>query len=107
MPEGGRRGGGCLEPDGHVIMEVPDGHVIMEVVFMQRSAAKAEFSELDLKLYQLEAMRKWEKDALDCPQRGTAPTVKPFCKLGGWRRGGYQACEYETCFARFARNISG
>jgi hypothetical protein len=79
----------------------------MEAIFLMKSTTQAKFSELDLKPYQVEAIRKWQKDSVDCPQRGTEPTVKPFCKLGGWRRGGYQPCEYFTCFARFAKNISG
>jgi hypothetical protein len=60
-----------------------------------------------LKLYELEAIKKWQVAAIDCPMRGAPPTVTPFCKVGGWRRGGYGPCEYESCFARFAKNMAG
>jgi hypothetical protein len=49
----------------------------------------------------------WVQDSVKCPMRGTNETVRPFCKVGGYRLGGFISCEYETCFARFAKHISG
>jgi hypothetical protein len=51
---------------------------------------------------QMEQIRQWEAASMRCPMRKTPPTVQPFCRVGGWRRGGYDLCQFDTCFARFA-----
>jgi hypothetical protein len=77
---------------------------------MQKSESKTTLrsvNDSDFKVYQQDNLKKWIQDAIKCPMRGLAETVKPFCKVGGYRHGGFMDCEYETCFARFAKHISG
>ena len=59
-----------------------------------------------LKLYQLEQIHKWEKDAIFCPMREAGKEFA-FCSINAHRHKDIQPCEYSTCFARFAKNISG
>ena len=74
---------------------------------MQKIAGKISYTDENMDRDRREFVKKWTTDAISCPMRSPPGTGSPFCRAGGWRFGGFMACEYDTCFARFAKNISG
>lgn len=60
----------------------------------------------NVKPYQLQSLMKWQKDADNCPMLDEIQGQKR-CLVGGYRMVKPIYCTYDTCFARFAKNISG
>ena len=64
-------------------------------------------SDNELNLDQIETIRKWKEESINCPLRYSG---KEFicCDIGIYRPcGRYMDCNYDTCFVRFVNRVSG